>query len=167
MLILGGGNGIILNELMEKVKGVKVDFVEPSEKFIAIAEKKLKPEFRGRIHFIHGDHRAIPANKTYDCFSTFFVVDCFTEEEAFSFCSNAASHLPSGGMWLFADFISTPNIFHRALIWFMYRFFRVVSGISGNHLPDYYFIFQTLSFKEEASRKFYGGMIESKCLRKN
>jgi len=163
LLLMGGGTGNILNYLLEKNPSVTVDFVEPSRAMIRIAQKNLEQRFRSKVNFICGDHRAIPPDKMYDAVTSFFVIDCFQQHEALEFARTITGPLKENGWWLFADFFYTPSMFRRALIWFMYRFFRLVAGISARQLPDYNQLFKQLNFTEKYQEPFLGGLIRSKA----
>lgn len=163
ILLIAGGTGAILNELLQLLPEAVVDYVEPSEKMIAIAKKKVRKELLNRIHFICGDHHAIPENKEYDAVTSFFVLDCFNHQEAVEFSKAVTSCLKRNGAWLFADFF-TQNSFHRLLVWSMYRFFRVTAKISASRLPDYECVFRELNFQCCSETDFLSGLIRSKIL---
>jgi len=166
ILLMGGGTGNILNDLIEKNPEVHVDFVEPSTAMIRIAEKNLKEKFRSRVNFISGNHLAIPSGVQYDAVTSFFVVDCFPQEDAIEFTTAITSSLKSNGLWLFADFFDTGKFHHRAMLWFMYRFFRTVAGIPASQLPDYAAIFRAVKFSVKEEKKFLNGLIRSLMLRR-
>jgi 2-polyprenyl-3-methyl-5-hydroxy-6-metoxy-1,4-benzoquinol methylase len=164
ILFIGGGSGEILPQLIAGNDQLMVDFVELSEKFISKAKIQLSPELHKRVHFIHGDHNDIIPDKKYNAVITFWVVDVYPQQEAEEFCRKIMAHLEPGGMWLFADFIPTRNIFQKWLVKIMYLFFRIVSNIPALNLPDYESIFQKLDMKVAFNQNFYHGMISSKLL---
>jgi len=167
ILLMGGGTGGILNDLLERKPSVMIDYVEPSEKMIAIAQKKLQEKFRSRVNFICGDEHQIPSEKTYDVSTSFFVLDCFTQNHAISFSKKITSVLREDGIWLFADFFSTDKSFHRLLIGFMYRFFKIVSNIETQVLPDYERIFEESSFEINSEKIFMNGLVKSLVLKRS
>jgi hypothetical protein len=65
------------------------------------------------VNFICGDHHQIPLASEYEAAGSFFVLDCMKQEEAILFAKIVASHLKPGGLWLFADFFRTKNIFKK------------------------------------------------------
>jgi ubiquinone/menaquinone biosynthesis C-methylase UbiE len=166
LLLMGGGTGNILNDLLENRKGLVIDFIDSSPRMLAIAEKNLDIKFQRQVNFICGTHHAIPPATGYDIITTFFVLDCMKQDDAFEFAATINSQLNKEGTWLFADFFYTKNIFQRLLLWFMYRFFRAVAGIPASELPDYDSIFETLNFCEKERKDFLNGFIRSKVYRK-
>src|SRR5258706_3883139 len=85
VLLMGGGTGNILNDLLAKKPFIMVDFVEASSAMMRIAEKNLKKEFQERVNFINGDHHSIPKGVEYDVITSFFVIDCFKQQDAIEF----------------------------------------------------------------------------------
>jgi len=164
ILLMGGGTGNILNDLLEKKPFVIVDFVEASSAMMKIAEKNLKKEFQSRINFINGDHHSILKGAEYDVITSFFVIDCFKQEDAIEFANAITSVLKPDGIWLFADFFETGKSYHHALLWIMYRFFRVVSRIPTLKLPDYNAIFRAVKFKVREEKIILNGLIHSLVL---
>ena len=166
ILLMGGGTGNILNDIFENNPSLQIDFVEPSHAMIRIARKRLQGKFQTRVNFICGDHRSIPAGISYNAVTSFFVLDCFKQEEAFEFCKAITAGLEQNGTWLFADFFYTENKLQRGLIWFMYRFFRTVANIPANKLPDYNALMEQLNFRMIDERYFLKGLIRSQILQR-
>ncbi len=163
---MGGGTGNILNELLSEREELMVDFIDPSEKMVGIAEEKLKINFRNQVRFICGDHRNIPAKTEYDAVTSFFVIDCMKQKTAEEFAEAITKQLKQNGMWLFADFFQTQNYLQKGILWFMYRFFRITARIAASELPDYNRIVNSIKFKEVADKKFLGGFVQSKVYRR-
>ena len=166
LLLMGGGTGYILNDLLEKNPTVQIDFVEPSRAMIRIAQKRLQEKFQSRVNFICGDHHAIPAGKSFEVVTSFFVMDCFKQNEALEFGKVITSGLEQNGLWLFADFFYTQNKLQRGLIWFMYRFFRVMANIPADRLPDYNALNGHLNFRVTGEKQFLKGLIRSQILQR-
>ncbi len=166
VLYIGGGSGIALDTIRNLKPDLHVDFIEASEKFISIAKKRNSSDRFKHVNFIHGNENQIPLEKKYKAVITFFVVDIFPQNEAEEFCKNVVSHLEPGGVWLFADFIPSDNLYQKLLLKFMYICFRIVANIPANQLPDYDLIFKELNMREEGSKFFYNEMVCSKVLRK-
>ncbi|MEI7803146.1 MAG: class I SAM-dependent methyltransferase, partial [Bacteroidota bacterium] len=137
VLNIGGGSGEVLQLMLESKPGMQIDFVEASDKFIALAKRKLSPELLNRVNFIHGNENSIDTEKKYNAVISFFIVDLFPQHEADKFCMKIISHLNTNGVWLFADFVQPKNLFQKLLLKFMYRFFRIMANIPAHKLPDY------------------------------
>lgn len=164
ILLMGGGTGAILNELLQLLPQATIDFIEPSAQMIAVAKKKLKKELSDRVNFICGDHLSVPAGRKYDIVTTFFVLDCLKQRDASRFSKIITEHLKETGTWLFADFYGEKNIFHGGLVWLMYRFFSVTTRIQATVLPDFEMLFRELNFHCKEEKHFLSGLIRSKTL---
>lgn len=160
LLLMGGGTGNILNYILTIHDHLTIDYVEASASMVTIAKKKLYTSFSSRVTFIVGNHHSIPQDITYDAASAFFVIDCMQQGTATEFMHAITLSLKSKGLFLFSDFFYTNNIFQRSLLWFMYRFFRVTTGIAAEELPDYDMLFREL--KEVERKKFLRGFIQSR-----
>src|SRR5690606_40816081 len=68
--------------------------------------------------------------------------------------SDLSASLKEDGMWLVGDFV-TSRIWHRAMIWAMYRFFRVMCGISTVQLPNWEECIKRAGFISRDSDFFY------------
>jgi len=167
ILLMGGGTGMILNFILEKNPSVSIDFVEPSSRMTAIAKKSLSEKFLGRINFINGDENSIPEGVQYDVCTSFFVMDCFVQAHALSFARAITSRLKQNGIWLFADFFGTNKFYHRFIVRFMYRFFKIVSRIESSSLPDYEKVFQQTGFRAAEGKIFMSGLVKSLVLIRN
>jgi len=167
ILLMGGGTGNILNDLLTKKLSAIIDYIEPSERMVSIAKKNLKNDFKSKVNFICGDEHSIPEGVQYNVCTSFFVMDCFTQQHALEFARKITSQVIPEGMWLFADFFWTGKASHRMLIHFMYRFFKIVSNIETNILPEYEKIFQKCGFTQTMEKPFMNGLVKSLVLKRN
>ncbi len=74
VLIIGGGTGWLLHELLLLNTGCQVWYVEASAKMIVAAQKKIGND--ARVHFIHGTEAAIPEEVVFDVVITNFFLTC-------------------------------------------------------------------------------------------
>ena len=166
LLLMGGGTGTMLDEILATRNQLIIDYVEASSKMITIARKNSNPLYHSQINFITGNHLQIPQGITYDAVTSFFVIDCMNQSTATAFAASIVTPLKNGGLFLFADFFHTGNVFKEYLLWFMYRFFRLTAGIQAAILPDYNTIFDKLPLQEISSKNFLNGFIRSKAFTK-
>lgn len=164
-LFIGGGSGLELEKIAALKPGLHIDFIEASEKFISIAKARQRGDLK-QVQFIYGTQDNIAAGKQYAAVITFCIVDLFPQKEAEAFCAKIISHLEPGGTWLFTDFMPPKRPVQRLLLKFMYFFFRVMTHIPANRLPDYDKIFRQVNMEPETKQLFYGRMICAKVLRK-
>lgn len=166
ILLMGGGTGNILNDLLSLKPSAKIDYMEPSHRMLRIAEKNLRADFWTRVNFICGDEHLIPQEVDYDVCTSFFVLDCFTQSHALSFSRQITSTLKPGGLWLFADFFPAENTTHRLLTRAMYGFFRVVSSVETTVIPDYESIFDACGFAAFHKKSLMNDFIRSMALKR-
>ncbi|MEO8146283.1 MAG: class I SAM-dependent methyltransferase [Bacteroidia bacterium] len=166
ILIIGGGTGDILNKLLTSTQNTVVDFIEPSQGMIKNARQNLLPEFVNRVNFINDNHNIITHHKQYDVVMAFFIFDIFKQDEALLISKKINDSLKENGLWLFADFFYTENYFQRCLIWLMYRFFKITTGISANKLPDYDVIFKQLKVALTHEKYFMKGLVKARVYKK-
>jgi tRNA (cmo5U34)-methyltransferase len=167
VLLMGGGTGNILNFILSSDSSVIIDFVDPSSKMISIARKNLHTDFQPQVNFICGDETSIPAGIAYDVSSSFFVMDCFIQENALAFAKAITASLKQNGIWLFADFFDSGNVTHRFIVKSMYQFFRIVAGIESSKLPEYEKVFQQSGFNAVNEKEFMNGLVKSIVLKRS
>jgi ubiquinone/menaquinone biosynthesis C-methylase UbiE len=139
VLIVGEGNGRFLAELLRVHPGLQVDCIEASARMIALARQRVST---GQVRFIHANVRqAALEEETYDLIVTHFFLDCFDEKGLPRLIDKLASAATPAAHWLVADFSEPTRGWRRlparALIAFMYLFFRVVARIEARRLVDY------------------------------
>src|SRR4051812_25234860 len=66
ILILGGGTGWILEEVILKNSACDIWYVEASSKMIELSQRKLPKDYASRVHFIHGTEQSLPNQIQFD-----------------------------------------------------------------------------------------------------
>lgn len=166
IMMIGGGTGNMLNEILHLSAGNVVDYIEASAAMLQIAREKVDRADSERVHFIHGTQLQIPSNAAYDAVTVFFLMDCMKQEAALEFINLISSKLKEDGLLLFADFFPAKKIYQRFLLWLMYLFFRLTAGIPTGKLPHYDAIFYGSKLQETGRSNFMNGFIQSRCYRK-
>jgi ubiquinone/menaquinone biosynthesis C-methylase UbiE len=133
ILILGGGTGKLLKELLKQRPQSKVTYIEASSKMIAIAKETTNND--SRVVFIHGTQDSIPPALIVDVVITPFFLDLFSDQSLKKIMLQLKSSLHAGGIWIATDFTTSSKLSHRMLRWLMYRFFRFTTNIESTHLP--------------------------------
>jgi ubiquinone/menaquinone biosynthesis C-methylase UbiE len=139
VLVVGEGNGRFLAEFVRRYPETSIDCIEGSARMIALARRVVG---RAQVRFIEADLGAVGlGNNSYDLIVTHFVLDCFSEETLPLLIRKLADAATAEAVWLIADFCYPAGGWRRwwarALIAFMYFFFRVVAGIEARQLVDY------------------------------
>ncbi len=165
VLILGGGSGETMKRLLELRKGCHIWYVEASDVMLKLAQERVRMR-EGSVHFIHGTEASIPENVVFDAAITGFFLDLFSDEKVAWMVSAMDKHLKGSGVWLITDFVNTGKWWQRILLWVMYKFFVVTSGIEARRLPDWEKLVAGSGFQQIKSRLFVAGFINSAVWKK-
>lgn len=166
VLIIGGGTGWILPELLKRKKVQEIDYVESSFKMLQKARQQKLPA-QVTVNFIHADAQRIVAPKTYDAVLAFYFFDLFPNEKQERFISIFNNVLKAGGKLLVADFYLSGEspYWQKKLMKLMYCFFSITSSLEVARLED----FRTglkKNFKCVSSVAGFRGMILSEVYQK-
>lgn len=164
VLILGGGTGALLLDLVRINSGCSIWYVEASSSMIAKAREKMREFPQTNIYFIHGTQDHIPAMQ-FDVVITNFFLDLFSEKTLTDVTLKVNGVLKSGGRWLVSDFVCRAR-WHKAMLKVMYFFFRLTCGIEGQDLPLWEKCLQTLGMSELQCSFYYYGFIKSAVFEK-
>ncbi|AKQ44681.1 hypothetical protein TH63_02035 [Rufibacter radiotolerans] len=172
VLVLGGGTGWLLPELFKKSNPKQVLYLEASNAMLEKARRRVRglPE-SSRIEFRLGTELALLPQEKFHVIITPFVLDLFTEQEVTAMVQRLSQALMPQGQWLHTDFFLSPNLFQKAwqkpLLWAMYRFFRLVSGISGTGLSPMEEIFRQAGFVPLRQAFFFHCFIKAQLWQKS
>lgn len=170
LLIIGGGSGWILKEILKRSSPSSIFYLETSAAMLELARKewgKIDKKVRGKtaIRFVHGSEEDIPAESKFDAVLTFFLLDCYTTPEAGLLMKKLKNHLRAEGLWLFADFRIDMNSFNRfwqkLFINIMYLFFGLSCGLKNRSLPDLQQLFSDHALQMTENSYFFSGFIQS------
>lgn len=156
VLIVGGGTGWIIRELLAQHPDARIWFVDASEKMIASARKKTT---RPDILFIKGTEHDIP-EETFDIVITNFYLDLFPTDKLEAIGRRIRHALKPRGIWMIADFLDDKP-WMRWMLKLMFVFFRVTTNIESRGLPDWNKAMNDLGGKKKDGKYFYYGFIEA------
>lgn len=167
VLVLGGGTGWILKDIILQCQPRQIVYVEPSGEMIRLAQKSIQqPDLSlTSVTFVQGTIANLNSEDRFDCLITPFVLDLFDAPELKKICTQLQGSLRIGGYWVFADFCIPNNWirpFARILIRLMYAFFQLTSQVKTRQLADVGPCFPTAHFSEVQSAVFARGMITGK-----
>ncbi len=170
VLIIGGGTGWVLEEVLRRKQANRVDYVEASEAMLQLAQKKYQAmagHHQATVHFISGTECSIPARAQYDVVLTFFVLDVQPDDDTlYKMMHTLHTHLKPSGLWLFADFKPQNCWWHKALVKLMFWFFWLTCHLAHKQVPDYERAFSKLQLRKTSTAYFYGQLIHSVVYRK-
>lgn len=158
VLILGGGTGELLVEIINLKSDCRICYVDASDKMIELARKKISENIY--VDFVHGTEHDIPAGKKFDVVITNFYFDLFNPEYLSVAIKMIKEHLKSDGTWLVTDFVRTERMIDRTLLRLMYMFFKVMSNIEASYLPEWEHEMKR-HFTETRSAVFRKGFVKS------
>lgn len=155
--MLGGGSGNVLKALLEKHSALYVDYIDISSEMLALAKKKTNNP--PTVNFIEGTEHTIP-HTAYSVVITHFYLDLFADATLPRVVEIIKKSLRPSAQWLVTDFVCE-NRWHRMMLWVMYRFFRISTGIEATRLPNWQNILFQAEVKEIQSARFYRGFIKA------
>lgn len=158
VLILGGGTGWLLEELLKKQPHCEVWYVEASLKMMNLAKKKCANQ--SNVHFIQGTQWAIPSTM-FDVVIMNFFLDLFSEEQIDGLIGKIKPITKPDGIWLVTDFEKEDKWWQHVLLIVMIGFFRLTCGIEAKRLPDLRSIFRKHGVVEIKSRSYFRRFIKT------
>jgi ubiquinone/menaquinone biosynthesis C-methylase UbiE len=170
VLIVGEGNGRFLLECSRQLPRAKIVCVDASARMLDAARRRVCGQGGSfeRIEFICADALSwVPPESGFDLIVTHFFLDCFRSEQLEMVIGKLAGVASSGAVWLLADFQSAKSGFQRirsqAILWMMYRFFRVVTRLPTAKLvsPDKFLERNGFTLRERAVSEC--GLLHSDC----
>ena len=171
-LVIGGGTGWFLLELLAQTDVRKVLYVELSRDMLNKSQRLVErsaPQWLHRVEFRLGSEESITAaDGPFDVIATNFFLACFGDDNCTQMISRLHPHMGPNGRWLFVDFQVPDRGWRRlcALVLFkiMFTFFNVFSGLEARMPPNYERGFQQVGLKPQTERRFYARMIHVKLL---
>jgi SAM-dependent methyltransferase len=163
VLILGDGDGRFTAEFVNRNSSALVDSIDLSRKMLALAKRHAAGATN--VRFRLGDARTIDLTGPFDLVVTHFFLDCFTEADLEPLVARISAQCTPGARWIVSDFSLPPSGFGRsaakALIRFMYFFFRVLTGLTVIRLPNYTAVLELHGFRLEERRTVWDRFLVS------
>ncbi len=166
ILIVGGGSGVMLADLLAIRPSCSIWYLEASSEMIEKADARVGADARHRVVFVHGTNDELPAGIRFDGVITNFFLDLFPDDTLHEICNKIGRQLNPGGVWLVSDFVDAGRWWQRLLLRVMYRFFVIACDIDARKLPAWGDYFRASGFETEESKFFYKGFIKSSVYRK-
>jgi len=158
ILIAGGGTGKILEAITGiHHAGLKITYVDVSEKMIAASKKR--DTGKNEVTFINAAIENIQLPDNFDIVITPFLLDNFTEENLQKIFSRIDQSLLPGGLWLNTDFQLTGKRWQKIMAGSMLIFFRIICAIEAEKLPDIQNCFSNNGYRIVEQKTFWGDFI--------
>ncbi len=136
VLIIGGGTGWIIHEILKVSSPVQIDYIESSVQMLTKARTIVLEQSTAQVNFILGDESFIIEKDKYDIVIAFYFFDLFKKERLNAIVASMNKALKQGGYLLYADFNvhATSPWFHKVLLKVMYVFFRYLCAVEAQSL---------------------------------
>jgi ubiquinone/menaquinone biosynthesis C-methylase UbiE len=168
VLVLGGGPGWVLTELLRQCPAAQVLYLETSAAMLAQARARLArltPEKQAQVEFRQGSERDLRPGEQFDALVTFFVLDCFALDDFPGAMARLQAARRPGAPWLVADFQPPRRWWQRGLLRAMYLFFGAAVGLRARQLPPWPTALAALGNSIHYQSDFYFGFIASQVWR--
>jgi len=168
VLVLGGGSGWVLTELLRQCPAARVLYLETSGAMLAQAQARLArhaPAKQAQVEFRQGSERDLRPGEQFDAVITFFVLDCFTLEDFPGALARLQAARRPGAPWLVADFRPPRNWWQRGLLRAMYLFFGAAVGLRARRLPPWPTALAEACDSKSYNSEFYFGFIAAQVWR--
>lgn len=167
ILILGGGTGWLLLEVLKANPAGHITYIEASEKMLSRSKTCCREYDRGRVEYIHGTEELLTGYGLFDAVIANFYFDLFTDASLQRVAKKIALASVDGAVLLATDFRKPRSAAQRILLRTMYFFFKVVANIEASALPDWSRDICNYGFTEIKASWFYNDFISSVVFRKN
>lgn len=167
VLILGDGDGRFTAEFLRKNSAATVDSVDLSPRMLSLAKRRIAGDRLDatRLCLRQGDARTIEFAGKYDLVVSHFFLDCFTTGELRTLTARISAAACLRAQWLVSEFCLPDRGIQRPaaalLIKAMYLFFRALTGLRTNSLPDYAPVFEENGFRRVQRASTMGGLLVS------
>ena len=164
VLLIGGGTGWLLTEMLEQTKPAKIVYLEASEKMLERSKKRyaFSPKnARTKVEFRLGTETSLATSETFDVIITPFLLDLFLPENLAKLMQQLYQNLNPNGLWLVADFEpkNATKFWQKSLLRVMVEFFKLTANLQSNALPDLEKAFRNFPLKLILKEHFFHGLI--------
>ena len=172
VLILGGGSGRVLVNLLSRKPGAQIIYLESSQAMLDLTRERLNDWPEAKVDLIKGtEHYLAEGLHQFDVVITQFILDVYKPTRLKQVMALLDQSLKSSGKWIFADFCLLVPWYHRWWQWLlvkaMYLFFVFTSNLEARVLLDFNPYFKDIRWKPKSSKRFYSGMIVAAVLQKS
>ena len=156
VLVLGGGTGWWLSDLLKKYPHLNITFIDSSSEMIRRAKMKL--ELNQHVDFVQGTIENVPIDRKFDGIVLFYFLDLFSSESIETVLQKIREKTIPDSIWLISDFVSKKK-WHAVFLKLMYIFFHLSTGLNSKQLPDWQGHLQRTGLVQMKENSFYRGFI--------
>ncbi len=158
VLVLGGGTGLWLNDLLRLDPKCKIVFIDSSMKMLDEARRITNNS--EQIDFRLGNENSVNGSDRFDVVIAYCYLDLFTDSSLPDMISMIRKSTAKGCQWVVVDFVSR-SWWHTVMLDIMYGFFRVTTGLTTGKLPEWERILKCGNINLVEERLFYREFIKS------
>lgn len=164
VLIIGGGTGWILEEMLQQKKASQILYLEASDKMLLQSRKRYAncpQKSATAVEFRLGTEQDLKPDETFDVVFTGFLLDLFLPENLQKLMQKLYAHLNPNGLWLVADFApqNATKIWQKSLLKTMVLFFKLTASLQANQLPEIDKAFENFPLQQQQKKLFYHKLI--------
>jgi cyclopropane fatty-acyl-phospholipid synthase-like methyltransferase len=163
VLILGGGTGWLLEDLLLKRPRCNYWFLDSSLEMIKMASRRVG--YDKRVRFIHGKLDHIPEEVDYDVVIANFFFDQFSDQDLHLILKELAEMMAEHGVLIVTDFVGE-RVWQKIFLKIMYCAFTAIGAVVVTALSDWDALIRDNGFSVAGTERFYGGFIRSVFYRK-
>jgi len=166
ILLIGGGTGWILPELIRICQPSEIVYLEKSAQMLSLSQNQV-PKDCPIVWVCGGEEKLLDLGQ-FDLIFTPFVLDLFPEPALeLHIIQPLHSVLKPAGMWLLVDFFPTNHFYFSFLTKIMFTFFRYVSGVTNAQLADYPKLLSRNNFTLKHSKEWMKGYVKAQLWQKS
>jgi tRNA (cmo5U34)-methyltransferase len=164
VLVIGGGTGWVLGEILHQRPEAQVLYLEASEQMLRRSQQFLRqhwPTKLTQVEFRLGTEAALWPEEQFEAIVTFFFLDLFEPVRLRQLTTRLQAARKPEAPWLLADFARPQTWWQHGMVATMYAFFGLTTGISARRRPRIEAELQRLGLMARPVGFFFGGMVES------
>ncbi len=139
ILLIGGGTGWLLDEVLRTNAPQRVVYLEASSRMLAMSRRRVRHHpLAGRVYFQHGTEADLDIHERFDVILIPFVLDLFPAALLRdTFLPRMYHALAPHGLCIITDFTPPSTWWQHGLSKSMYLFFKLMANVRPWGLPDW------------------------------
>lgn len=166
ILILGGGTGWLVQNIIRQTKNVTITYLDKSPKMEFKTKSLLSKNEKSKVSFINISYENFKITKQYDVVIANFFLDLFPYHQLMDTVAKIKKQLKPNSLFLVSDFqIDQPfmsKLWQNPLLWIMHIFFKITTQLASSSLQNINKVIKENGFILKEKRLFYRKMIFSK-----
>ena len=167
-LIIGGGTGKYLIEVLNHKNINKIVYLDISDRMIRSAQKKLlqySPNLQHKVTFVTDSFLDFEFSSSFNNIHTPFILDCLNKEDLNAFLKKIKLLLDKKGTLYFSDFCNKNTDFsYQLIIRLLYTGFNPFINSGDTSLPDFKHFFSIHHFKLLNEKYLFDGKMQTSIL---